>query len=908
MKSLVFVLLIFLGVPSFSQILVSPLSSGQVDLDQPSSGFIYFTNSSLTPASMSLSLSEPGFKIALDRCSGKTLAKNQSCYIFVAIENNLLIQSNNLASLKNNSIDLIDLKKTKSSVADSITFSQTSLSANDFLAHDLIVRNQSSSTKSFSFSFSGADASKYSIVTNRCINVPARGTCVVSVKLKAQVAGSYSASLSDVQISNSVVISSTISGSTSGVLANPTESILLSSSSLSFGSIKRFGISQALSFSVQNTGNSLIMPIILPSPKMAITLNRCLVLLAPGKSCSVSVAMNLPYPEENNDILGQYISVKSSVSATPTLISVSGSLNVPPITMLNSSPGGICPSNKHFEGALCSSNERVCSLLPSSQVDGAEIWSSGSWSSCQARSQSDCDSGYGYVSLTHSCDAILSYPKNCDEIREDNPSAVDDYYEVSLDGSMNHQSVYCDFDGPYAYMEIFNVDRENSLTDSDILAKLNAFTNNPISLSNIYRDPSGLGVALVNQYNTTTAFVYAMNKAEMNGLSITFYKKSNEPNSFEGGMAIYDHDVSGCAPDTSVLPNNCFNSIYKYQNQIVFSALDQNSGGGSPLWYLTTQVGVTAYDFQVNNYSVDLTPEYSYLATFGRVGSGRTLFYIKSLRIKGKYFEYPISCADAKIQGALNSDNNNSSGTYTLDLDGSLNGEAPTQIYCDMSSSGVAVITKSCYEAKLYGQKSSNNDHLSGMYSIDLDGVGTGAGAESNYCDMIGGAWDNYSGGYTLAGVFNNSSLSTANSLNITTSNTYLTNSYYQALLANSKKFILRSNRQDNTEVVFSMLTQNMGISNCYSNLSSASPTMPFGTGFMAWLWRENAGCNFSGADYTGIGIRNDGGIPDVFFAYALSSNVYITYWNWVNMQYEIIPSIYSVDKVPSESIYLFLK
>lgn len=908
MKILVFLVSLLFTFPLFAQLSISPLSSGQVDLDSANSQFIYLSNSGSSPISMNLSLSEVGYKIALDRCSGKTLAKNKSCYILVETNLKQLTQINNLASLKNNNIHLVNLKRTKVVIAESVMFLQTSLIANDFLTHDVSVKNNSSSSKSFTFSLSGTDALRYSILVNRCVNIPAQGTCSVSLKLKPQQAGSYSAILSDALINNSVLISSTITGSTSGVISNPVESLALSTSFLNFGTLRSFGVSQALSFSIQNTGNILFMPIISSSPKMTIVLNRCLILLAPGKSCSVSVAMNLPYPEENNDILGQFISVKPSALATLQYVNVSGSLSVPPAIMLNSGLGGICPSNQHFEGAICSSNERVCSALPPRQVNGAEIWSSGSWSSCQARSQSDCDLSSLYAASTNSCDeGSSSYPRNCDKIKSDNPSAVSDYYELSLNG-VTHQSVYCDFSDSVPYMEIFNLDRQPLLTDSDILNKLNAFTNNSISLSNIYRDPNSSGVALVAQYNSNTPFSYALNKAPMSGMSITFYKSNAETNSAEGGMAIFDHDPSSCSPDTSNV-SNCFNSVYKFDGNSIFSAFDQTTGMYNPNWYLSKFSEPYPMTFEVSNHLIDRTPLYSYLATFGRDGNsngGRTLFYIKSLKIKSRVDINPISCADAKSKLVLNSENNSGSGIYTVDFDGHNSGESPTQVFCDMSGAGQITVSKSCFISKQYGQKSLNNDLLSGLYSIDIDGLGSGADPVNTYCDMVGGSWDGYAGGYTLVGAFNNSALSTVSSIDISSSNVYLNNSLYQTLLSQSSNIVLRSNRQDNTEVIFKIAVPDIPLGNCHNPTSTAAPAMPFGTTFYGWGWRESAGCNFSGADYTSVGIRSD--VGDYFFAYGLSSGVYIKYYNWLVSQFEIVPSIYSVDKNPSESIYFFLK
>lgn len=840
-------------------------------MDASAFNTIYFTNTGLESVSMSLSLSEPGFNLVLNRCNGMNLLKNQTCYIIVSTTNDQLSQTNNLADLKNNNVHLVNLKKTKSASSGGAIFLQSAISMNDFLTHDVSVQNQSSSSKSFSFSFSGTDASKFSIVLNRCVNVPARSSCLVSIKLKPQLAGSYSASLSDSQISGSVSLSSTITGSTAGVIPSSTESISLSTSSLSFGTVKRFGVSSALSFNVQNTGNKTISPIVTTTSKMAITLNRCLVVLVPGASCSVSVAMKSAYPDENGSFVGQSVSVKSSISASPQLISASATLMVPPAYILGQAQGGICPSGQHFEGLVCVA------------------------------------------------DAVVNYPQGCSDIKFRNASATSGYYEVDFDaeGSLPHQNVYCDFSGPIPYLEIFDIDREPTLTDSDILNRLNQFTTTPITAEHLIRDPAPVfnpGVTWINSASNNSAYTYGIDKVQSVGMSIKFYKNTLEPASYEGGFALFDSaTTANCNPDVYGV-GSCYSGRYQSSGRTGFMAFDGGSGGSNWAWDVFIGANVYTYSNERNIYVADSTPTHSYLSTFGRdnsPNSGRTLFYINSLKIQDFFLQYPRSCAEAKSKGFTNSNNTTGSGVYTMDYDGAAVYYSPTQVYCDMSGAGVATLTNSCDNALLFGQKSLNNDNLSGLYSIDFDGVGTGNSPVSNYCDMAGGAWSSNSGGYTLVGVFDlpTSGYSSSSSLSLASADSYLNNADYQSLLSHSHEMIARTMRNDSTEYVMKTPASELSIVNCGSNIASSTlnPQSHYGGILISWAWKEQD-CNLSGADYSLFGIRVDSG--PYFYAYSLNNNGShpSSYWNWGNNSYTVPFFDYHVPKNPGEKLYIFMK
>lgn len=395
--------LMLISVQSFAQLSISPAPvSGKINLNTTSST-INISNTSSTPISLSLSLSQTGFSMGIDRCSGKTLAKNQSCYFVISVNDSVLPQMENIADLKNNGLSLVNLKRSKIQSLGASLFGQSSVSFPDFLSKSITIQNKTSSIKSYSPVLSGTDSSKFEILLNRCSNVGVGQTCSISVRLKPQMEGSYSASLSEPQISLPVSLSSTITSSTSGVILPLVESMSISSLSLNFGTLTSFSISTAQNITISNTGTLTISPIISASSKMAIVMNRC-ISLPPGQSCSLSVSMKPSSSDVNGSLAGS-ISIKSSASATAQSVSASSLLSVPPAYLTGSSQGGTCAASTHFEGAVCVSDIRSCapSSLTSIILGGNQLWSGSTWGSCIPQQASDCANGYVYSS--NSCQA-----------------------------------------------------------------------------------------------------------------------------------------------------------------------------------------------------------------------------------------------------------------------------------------------------------------------------------------------------------------------------------------------------------------------------------------------------------------------------------------------------------------------
>lgn len=862
---------------------ISPLpDNGVINLDSQSAT-INFSNTSSSATPMSLSLSSTvGFSLSVDRCSGKSLAPKTTCYIVININDTLLSNGVNTAQLSNNSNLLFSVQRTRIQNSGSSLFSSSSsIDMSDFSARSIVITNRTSSTKSYSPVLSGTDASKFEISLNRCQSVTSGKTCTFSVKLKPQRAGSYSATISEPQISSSVSLSSTITSLTAGVVPEPVESISVSPSSLSFGILTKFTVSQAQNITITNTGNKIVSPIISVSSTSQIVLNRC-TQLSPSQSCSISVALKPTYQtDENGSFVGQ-VSIKSSVSATPQNISLSSTLQVPPASIAYNGQGGTCPSGSDFVNNVCQMS-------------------------------------------------VSPYPASCSQIYADNPSSTNGSYTVDFDGlgGNSPQSVYCDFANNEAYIEVFDLSREPSLTNTDILNRLNAFSTTSLSPSQLLRDPNGTGImwAPVSGINGLS---YGINKLSVSGLKMTMYKSSTEPAQYEGGFSLHSSDKTNCIPDYVSMTGCYDSSIKSASGQIVFAAFDGRSGGSNNDWDMYYSNGQTpvAAGSQVTKVVSGLSNSV-FITSYGRTyggsdAAGKTIIYLTALRIKSQYFYQPRTCAEAKTRGSLNLDGNTNSGIYSLDHDGYLNVDSPLNVYCDMSGSGVAKITNSCNNARIYGQKSLNNDLISGAYLIDFTGAGSYSTAANQYCEMSQTGWTGNEGGYTLVGVFNTNSVLSAQSniSSISEQNVYLNDTNYQSILANAKEVILKSNRGDSTDVIFKVLKSSIPFANCSSASSTTllpinfSGSYTVATGNSAyWFWGETYGCNLSGGDYTLVGIRSD--IGNYFSLYNLSTP-YVLLYNWTNQtfsnswdipgEYNLNNSYIHVPKDANESLYIFIK
>lgn len=171
-------------------LIVSPNPvSGVINLDSNSST-IYFTNDSNLAAPMSLSLSSgSGFALSVDRCSGRTLQKNQSCYILVLVNDSSLPSGTSSVNLLNNSSLLASLSRTKiqGSGSDSLIVNSSSI---DF---ELIPKSGLSKSKKMTITNTGKTSfvpvlenisSNVQIVLNRCTSLSPGKSCDIMLALK----------------------------------------------------------------------------------------------------------------------------------------------------------------------------------------------------------------------------------------------------------------------------------------------------------------------------------------------------------------------------------------------------------------------------------------------------------------------------------------------------------------------------------------------------------------------------------------------------------------------------------------------------------------------------------------------------------------------------------------------------
>lgn len=380
MKNLILLLILFFSFRSYS-LNISPIPVNNV-IDGSGSNYtdIYLSNTANISEVMNLSISnQQGFSILINRCQGKILKKNQSCYIRIGTDQSSMSVGTFQISLLNNSVSLVNLSFTKSppSQAESSEFLTTSDSISDFGVRTIKIKNKTLSSKNYLPIFSGVHSSKFSILLNRCNNVIPNTVCSINYQLKPQLEGSYSVTLTEPQISNTVSINSNIASNTVGVLSPPIASMSVSSTNLNFGVLSRYGQSPPLSVIIQNLGETTLYPTLEFSNKTQLALNRCSSIQA-GSSCSLSISLNPTFDMANGPILNQYVIIKSNPLDVGTTINVSGSL------LYISS----CPANSHLESGSCVSNSRSCTIP---NGNGTQEWSSGNWGTCQ---NLVCDSNY----------------------------------------------------------------------------------------------------------------------------------------------------------------------------------------------------------------------------------------------------------------------------------------------------------------------------------------------------------------------------------------------------------------------------------------------------------------------------------------------------------------------------------
>lgn len=352
MKSLFLFIILFLGISAHAQLSFNPAPvSGSIGLTSSSTN-ISVTNTSLTTVvntAFSVATNSAGIFISINRCA--VINPRQTCQVTISYSNYGRSTSGVAVDFKNGSSVVAALTYSPAVIVPQFSsFSISSLTMNDFNTYSLTILNKTLSAKTYSPTFSGTDASKFSVTLNRCQNIAPNASCSISIKLSPQFAGSYSASLVEPQVTGAVALSSTITPQTTGFLQQSNSSLTFSPSSLSFGTLRSFGNSTPQTITVTNNGNVALTPLIRPSTRIALTSNRCAVNLLPGQSCTVSVSLSPLTSDYNGPIYAQSVDIRISESNGVGSISVSGFLNVPPAWVNGALIGGTCPPGYSFQG------------------------------------------------------------------------------------------------------------------------------------------------------------------------------------------------------------------------------------------------------------------------------------------------------------------------------------------------------------------------------------------------------------------------------------------------------------------------------------------------------------------------------------------------------------------------------
>lgn len=100
------------------------------------------------------------------------------------------------------------------------------------------------------------------------------------------------------------------------------------------GSFSKPNVKSSLhDITITNNGTSSFIPILDKPSSVDIVLNRCAVMLAPNKSCVVSIKFNSQSLMTNGLQSGLFFSAKSSILASASSVSLSANISYQPITM-----------------------------------------------------------------------------------------------------------------------------------------------------------------------------------------------------------------------------------------------------------------------------------------------------------------------------------------------------------------------------------------------------------------------------------------------------------------------------------------------------------------------------------------------------------------------------------------------
>lgn len=380
MKFVFFVLFSLTSLLAQAQLVLNPApSSGNIPIVS-SQTYINITNSGSSAVSPSLTVDSnaAGISIATNRCG--IIQPLQTCYLIISYPNYGVSSGNVTTILRNSGAPLSNLVySAQQPVVESSTFSVSSLAMNGFSNYSFSIKNNTLSTKSYSPIIGGTDFYRYVIVLNRCSNIPPKGSCQVSLKLNRQFAGSYSATITEPQVTGSIAISSTITNLTVGVIPPPNPSISVSSP-INFGTLTKLGQSAPQTVTITNTGNTNLFPVVsVEGSGLGISINRCsTTLVAPGKTCTVSLFFNAVSVMFNGAQSGLNFLAKATNATDLITTPVSVNLNVPPSLLISTTPSVTNPPYQF--GKLWAGSYKTNRLSPTGdlyQTGGLGVLGSG---------------------------------------------------------------------------------------------------------------------------------------------------------------------------------------------------------------------------------------------------------------------------------------------------------------------------------------------------------------------------------------------------------------------------------------------------------------------------------------------------------------------------------------------------
>lgn len=379
MRSIVFMLITVISILAKAQLILNPSPiDGNIPLTS-SQSYIYITNNQSHEVTSSFTVDSNVNEISIksNRCS--IIKARSSCYLIVSFPNHGKNISPVSIVLRNNGIQVSLLKFNATVIENPSIFLESSVTMNDFNNYRITIQNKTFTTKSYSPIFTGVDASKYTIVLNRCSNIVSGAKCFVFIKLKSQQAGNYSAFLNEPQVSGSISLSSTIIGSTPRSIPTPNPSITVSPNSIDFGIITQLGQSASRTLTITNNGNIGISPIVSVSGiGLKISINRCLILLSPGQSCAVSTYFDALSSMSNGVKSGLFISAKATATLTPISVPVLVSLDSPSLSYLSAFPvsldfGTISTLGKTLAQNVVITNNGSSPVIPNVALQGRGI-------------------------------------------------------------------------------------------------------------------------------------------------------------------------------------------------------------------------------------------------------------------------------------------------------------------------------------------------------------------------------------------------------------------------------------------------------------------------------------------------------------------------------------------------------